>query len=186
MAKLSGTSVEKSLKAFSASLEDLTFNSKPIIDELTRFAGSYNQLAPQVVQRVEDHILEVEWTLYVAIILLFCCATIVYPFMFISKPCLLFVLARVWEKCTGVICYSCIKIKILEKWCNSLSVLMKAKNSTNLFLCFDRQVRPDWKLPSLYLLDSILKNVKGEYLPLFSKNIVHIFCHCFEKLVCQT
>ena len=63
MAKLSSTSVEKSLKAFSASLEDLTFNSKPIIDELTRFAGSYNQLAPQVVQRVEEHILEVEWTL---------------------------------------------------------------------------------------------------------------------------
>ncbi|XP_064404805.1 pre-mRNA cleavage complex 2 protein Pcf11-like isoform X2 [Halichondria panicea] len=102
MAKLSSTSVEKSLKAFSASLEDLTFNSKPIIDELTRFAGSYNQLAPQVVQRVEEHILE---------------------------------------------------------------------------------VRPDKKLPSLYLLDSILKNVKGEYLQLFSKNIVHIFCHCFEKLV---
>ncbi len=63
---------------------------------------------------------------------------------------------------------------------------MKAKNSTNLFLCFDWQVRPDKKLPSLYLLDSILKNVKGEYLQLFSKNIVHIFCHCFEKLVCRT
>ncbi len=63
MAKPSNSSTEKSLTTFSASLEDLTFNSKPIIDELTRFAGSYQHLAPQLVQSVEDHILEVEWTL---------------------------------------------------------------------------------------------------------------------------
>lgn len=60
MAKPSNIPTEKSLKTFSASLEDLTFNSKPIIDELTRFAGVYKQLAPQLVQSVEDHILEVE------------------------------------------------------------------------------------------------------------------------------
>ncbi len=63
MAKQTDISAEKSLKSFSASLEDLTFNSKPIIDELTKFAGVYKHLAPQLVESVEDHILEVEWTL---------------------------------------------------------------------------------------------------------------------------
>ena len=36
----------------------------------------------------------------------------------------------------------------------------------------------------LYLLDSIIKkNLQGEYLQLFSKNIVATFCHTFEKVV---
>ena len=39
------------------------------------------------------------------------------------------------------------------------------------------------KLPILYLLDSIMKNLGGEYLELFSKNIVATFCHTFEKVV---
>eukprot|EP00731_Ephydatia_muelleri_P030647 Em0022g161a len=45
-----------------------------------------------------------------------------------------------------------------------------------------KEVPPEQKLPSLYLLDSILKNVGSEYTTHFSKNIVHLFCHVFEKL----
>jgi len=45
------------------------------------------------------------------------------------------------------------------------------------------QVPPEQKLPVLYLLDSIMKNLGGEYLQLFSRNIVATFCHTFEKLV---
>lgn len=45
------------------------------------------------------------------------------------------------------------------------------------------QVSPEQKLPVLYLLDSIMKNLGGEYLQLFSRNIVATFCHTFEKLV---
>ena len=42
---------------------------------------------------------------------------------------------------------------------------------------------PEQKLPVLYLLDSIMKNLGGEYLQLFSKNLVATFCHTFEKVV---
>lgn len=59
MATLSSRDMEKSLKTFSESLEDLTFNSKPIIDDLTRFANTYRELAPMIVQKMEGRILEV-------------------------------------------------------------------------------------------------------------------------------
>lgn len=47
------------------------------------------------------------------------------------------------------------------------------------------QVRAEIKLPLLYLVDSIMKNLGGEFLQLFSKNIVRVFCHAFESLVCM-
>ena len=46
------------------------------------------------------------------------------------------------------------------------------------------QVHPNHTLPSLYLMDSIMKNIGGEYVDLFSRNIVQLFCKSFEKLVC--
>ena len=46
------------------------------------------------------------------------------------------------------------------------------------------QVHPNHTLPSLYLMDSILKNIGGEYVDLFSRNIVQLFCKSFETLVC--
>lgn len=50
-----------------------------------------------------------------------------------------------------------------------------------LLLCFI-QVRSDIKLPVLYLIDSIVKNVNGDYLNLFTQNIVNTFCGVFEKV----
>lgn len=44
------------------------------------------------------------------------------------------------------------------------------------------QVRSDIKLPVLYLIDSIVKNVNGDYLNLFTQNIVNTFCGVFEKV----
>lgn len=44
------------------------------------------------------------------------------------------------------------------------------------------KVNSDVKLPVLYLLDSIVKNVGGEYIQLFSNCIVNIFCGVFEKV----
>ncbi|KAF2355115.1 RNA polymerase II-binding domain [Trinorchestia longiramus] len=38
------------------------------------------------------------------------------------------------------------------------------------------------KLPCLYLVDSIIKNVKGEYVKLFQQKIHHLFAHIFEKV----
>ncbi|OTF75925.1 hypothetical protein BLA29_004575 [Euroglyphus maynei] len=44
------------------------------------------------------------------------------------------------------------------------------------------QVNKDIKLPTLYLIDSICKNVHdSSYLQLFQKRIVKLFCHVFEK-----
>ena len=44
------------------------------------------------------------------------------------------------------------------------------------------QVGSEIKLPVLYLIDSIVKNVNRDYLSLFSKNIVNTFCDVFEKV----
>ncbi|XP_067628400.1 pre-mRNA cleavage complex 2 protein Pcf11 isoform X2 [Eurosta solidaginis] len=44
------------------------------------------------------------------------------------------------------------------------------------------KVPPDIKLPLLYLIDSIVKNVKSTYIQLFSQCIVNIFCDVFEKV----
>lgn len=41
---------------------------------------------------------------------------------------------------------------------------------------------PDLKLPVLYLIDSIMKNVGRDYLSLFSERIVSIFSSVFEKV----
>ncbi|KAL1114844.1 hypothetical protein AAG570_007668 [Ranatra chinensis] len=43
-------------------------------------------------------------------------------------------------------------------------------------------VRGDIKLPVLYLIDSIVKNVGKEYISLFTQNIVSTFCSVFEKV----
>ncbi|XP_050479654.1 uncharacterized protein LOC126868364 isoform X1 [Bombus huntii] len=45
-----------------------------------------------------------------------------------------------------------------------------------------QKVRSDIKLPVLYLIDSIVKNVNGAYLNLFTQNIVNTFCGVFEKV----
>lgn len=38
------------------------------------------------------------------------------------------------------------------------------------------------KLPVMYLIDSIMKNVGREYIKLFGHNIISIFCNVFEKV----
>uniref|UniRef100_A0AAG5D028 Pre-mRNA cleavage complex 2 protein Pcf11 n=1 Tax=Anopheles atroparvus TaxID=41427 RepID=A0AAG5D028_ANOAO len=44
------------------------------------------------------------------------------------------------------------------------------------------KVEPDVKLPILYLVDSIVKNVGKQYQSLFSQVIVHMFCGVFETV----
>jgi pre-mRNA cleavage complex 2 protein Pcf11 len=44
------------------------------------------------------------------------------------------------------------------------------------------QVPPEIKLPVLYLIDSIVKNVGKAYINLFTQNIVQCFTNTFEKV----
>jgi hypothetical protein len=51
-----------------------------------------------------------------------------------------------------------------------------------LILLTFQKVSFDVKLPILYLIDSIVKNVGNKYKQLFAQNIVNIFCGVFEKV----
>jgi pre-mRNA cleavage complex 2 protein Pcf11 len=44
-------------------------------------------------------------------------------------------------------------------------------------------VKPEMKLPVLYLVDSIVKNYGRAYTQLFTQNIVSSFCSVFEKVL---
>jgi hypothetical protein len=44
----------------------------------------------------------------------------------------------------------------------------------DLFCCVLMQCTPQARLPALYLIDSIIKNVKEPYITLFSKRIEHV------------
>lgn len=47
---------------------------------------------------------------------------------------------------------------------------------------FSTQVPPDIKLPVLYLVDSIIKNVGGAYTQKFSQIIVNMFTKTFKQV----
>ena len=47
------------LSRYQKSLEELTFNSKPLIDDLTRTAGANNVIADQIVELIKKHIMKV-------------------------------------------------------------------------------------------------------------------------------
>ncbi|CAJ1063639.1 pre-mRNA cleavage complex 2 protein Pcf11 isoform X2 [Xyrichtys novacula] len=64
---------------------------------------------------------------------------------------------------------------VLKCWFNPCCVL---NLSSSLLL----QAPPAEKLPVLYLVDSIVKNVGGEYLAVFAKNLITSFICVFEKV----
>lgn len=47
------------LRDYELSLEDLTFNSKPIINMLTMLADKHKGLAPQIVELIDNHFFKV-------------------------------------------------------------------------------------------------------------------------------
>lgn len=53
-------------------------------------------------------------------------------------------------------------------------------NINQKYLSF--QVEPGSKLPILYLIDSILKNVGGKYIEHFQRSIVSVFVETFKKV----
>ena len=45
-------------------------------------------------------------------------------------------------------------------------------------------MRQEYKIPTLYLMDSMIKNLGGDFLEELAKGIVGVFCHAFESMVC--
>ena len=54
------------------------------------------------------------------------------------------------------------------------------QNACGMFFIF--QVSIEQKLPSLYLMDSIVKNIGEEYITAVSPLIVALFTHVFEQV----
>ena len=66
-----------------------------------------------------------------------------------------------------------------------LSEDYKDSKAPQIVRCIEQRLRTvsaDKKLPLLYLLDSICKNVGQIYIQLFTQNIVSTFCDVFEKV----
>ena len=66
-----------------------------------------------------------------------------------------------------------------------LSEDYKDSNAPQIVRCIEQRLKsvsPDKKLPLLYLMDSICKNVGQIYIKLFTQNIVSTFCNVFEKV----
>ena len=51
---------QRALQRFKEALEDLTFNSKPLIDDLTRAADSSEAQAPRIVEIIESRLMQVD------------------------------------------------------------------------------------------------------------------------------
>ena len=49
----------RAVQRFQEALEDLTFNSKPLIDDLTRAAEASKAQAPQIVEIIESRLMQV-------------------------------------------------------------------------------------------------------------------------------
>lgn len=51
---------QRALQRFKEALEDLTFNSKPLIDDLTRAADASKAQAPKIVEIIESRLMQVD------------------------------------------------------------------------------------------------------------------------------
>ena len=51
--------MEAILRDYDLALEDLTFNSKPIITDLTLAADKYKPIAPRIVEKIENRLRQV-------------------------------------------------------------------------------------------------------------------------------
>jgi len=59
MASSNDPKVAAILRDFEQALEDLTFNSKPLINDLTMAAEKYKPIANRIVEKIEARLMEV-------------------------------------------------------------------------------------------------------------------------------
>ena len=58
--KMARRDKQEAVRQFEEALEDLTFNSKPLIDHLTRVAGSGESQAAKIVEKLESRLMQVD------------------------------------------------------------------------------------------------------------------------------
>lgn len=71
----------------------------------------------------------------------------------------------------------------LEKWLIGASLRLGQPRVGTRDVVSSTQVNPDIKLPVLYLVDSIIKNVGGAYTQKFSQIIVNMFTRTFKQVI---
>lgn len=77
---------------------------------------------------------------------------------------------------------------MISVWIQQLITLYShiLTNICKTIFLFIQKVASDAKLPILYLIDSIVKNIGDKYKSLFAQNIVSIFCEVFKKVTSET
>ena len=181
---------------YASSLADLTVNSKPLINMLTILAEENAEHAAVIIKVIEKHLEKVTFCFLAFLILPVGCVLV--PHVPPPRP----------PRSTGTFCsrnlMQYMVRQLLSRWvevreAEGPGVLMVghgadpagAANRQQLLGLFidccrtvppHPQVVPEMKLPVLYLVDSIVKNVGAAYTALFTQNIVSTFCSVFEKV----
>ena len=70
------------LEDYSETLEVLTINSKPLINDLTMAADRYKPLAPQIIEKIESRLFEVS-TAFTLVFIDLCVSLYVYLLLFL-------------------------------------------------------------------------------------------------------
>ncbi|RRT72309.1 hypothetical protein B296_00007274, partial [Ensete ventricosum] len=127
-------------------LSELTFNSKPVITDLTIIAGQHTRFAEEIADTICTRILEVGF--------------------FMSR--------QSGELCTIFFLQSQLKLEAVVHYSHFTTCL---NGFYALWVCV--QVAEDQKLPSLYLIDSIVKNIGHHYVKVFAARLpkVSIMVH---------
>ena len=152
------------------------YPAKDIINALTTLAGRLD-FAPEIASFLETKIHRVNNKRH--------------GFRFLP-PASLFVLYFLAGECWRSICHLPITLDVgthiicacggWESAANRVAfVIFRSKLTRLVFFCMV-QVPPSFKLPLLYLTDSILKNVAGPYPSLFGRTIVPLYCNSIKQV----
>ncbi|CAA6656558.1 unnamed protein product [Spirodela intermedia] len=148
---------EEIVSFYEAVLSELTFNSKPIITELTIIAGEQRDLAEGIANAICDRILE---EIYIHL----------FEKAEYAIPSRVFLSGALFNyKQQAISGFSFLSLPVFP----AFPVLC----DRNVF-----NVPVDQKLPSLYLLDSIVKNIGRDYMRWFAARLPVVFVEAYNQV----